>query len=324
MTPAVYTLDQIKPVIDKTAVLEAIAEGFAMYSAGKVTVPPVGHLYFEQPPGDCHIKYGYIQGAETYVIKIASGFYDNPKLGLSSSNGMMLVFSQKTGQAQAVLLDEGYLTDIRTAAAGAVAARHLAPRNIKHIGIVGTGIQARLQLEWLAEVTDCRTAMVWGRGEKQLAAYIEDMHPLGFEITPTQDTHELARACNLIVTCTPSTSPLLQVSDLLPGTHITAVGADGGGKHELDPRILAKADVVVADSLSQCREYGEIHYAIVAGHLRERDGCELGAVIGKTAQGRTRDDQITVADLTGVAVQDIQVATLVWRGLISTTGATHP
>lgn len=125
-------------------------------------------IRLDNPPGDVHLKYGYIQGDAYYVIKIASGFYENQKLGLPSSNGLMLLFCQKTGELLSILLDEGYLTDLRTATAGAIAAKYLAPRKVNCIGIVGTGTQARLQLRNLKRITDCRNVIVWGPHKQEL------------------------------------------------------------------------------------------------------------------------------------------------------------
>lgn len=315
--PQIIDKKQIKGLLDRTTekkLIAAMEEGFAAYSRGEVVVPPVGHLQFEQPPGDTHIKYGYIRGDEYYVIKIASGFYNNPAQGLPSSNGLILVFSQQTGELLGILLDEGLLTDVRTGLAGAVAARHLAPSKVEGIGIVGTGIQARMQLYYLKQVTSCRTVTVWGRSEEKLEQYIADMKPEGFDITPTQHIEALTSSSNLIVTCTPATSPLLSAGMIRPGTHITAVGSDTKGKQELESTILDKAGLVVADSLSQCVDHGETHYAVKEGLIEEEDVVELGRII-EEGKGRSDDDQITVADLTGVAVQDIQIARLVYKQL---------
>jgi len=204
------------------------------YSRGEAVVPPVGELLL--PGGDVHIKYGYIRGDEYYVIKIASGFYDNPKLGLPSSNWLMLLFHQRTGELAAVLLDQGWLTDIRTAVAGVICAKHLAPKAVGRTGILGTGTQARLQLAYLKGVVDCREVLVWGRGEEQLARYRADMEPQGFRVEGTRDPGRVLRERDLVVTCTPATEPLLRESDLHPGLHITAVGADTPEKQELDPQ----------------------------------------------------------------------------------------
>ena len=310
----IFTLDQIKGVLPEIDLVPGIEKGFRQYSAGRAVVPPVGELLLEK--GEVHIKYGYLHGGEYYVIKIASGFYDNPKVGLPSSNGMMLVFGQQTGQPAAILTDEGYLTDIRTAVAGSVAAKYLAPKSVKRIGIVGTGTQARLQLRYLRDVTPCRDVLVWGRGASQLNAYVHEMTPHGFRVETTMETSVLQKSCNLIVTTTPATEPLLKVEHLQPGSHITAVGSDTPQKQELDARILARADLVVADSIVQCLERGEIHQAIKTSVLSKDRIIELGHLISGDAPSRSDDAQITIADLTGVAVQDIVIALAVLESLI--------
>ena len=310
----VFNLDQIKAILPGLDLVPAIEDGFVRYSARQAVVPPVGELLLEK--GEVHIKYGYLKGGDYYVIKIASGFYENSQIGLPTGNGMMLLFNQQTGQPQAILLDEGYLTDTRTAVAGAIAAKYLAPDHVERIGIVGTGIQARLQLRYLGDVTPCRDVLVWGRGESQLNAYQNEMTALGFQVETTMETPDILESCNLIVTTTPATEPLLEVAHLQPGTHITAVGSDTPQKQELDARILAHADLVVADSIPQCLERGEIHQAIKAGLLIQNRLVELGHVISGEAPGRSDDTQITIADLTGVAVQDIAIATAVVKPLL--------
>ena len=159
-------LEQIKSTLKNIDVIQAMEQGFIEYSNGNTVVPPVGELLFDNPPGDVHIKYGYIKEDDFYVIKIASGFYDNPRLGIPSGQGLMLLFNQKTGELVAVLLDEGHLTDIRTAAAGALAARYFAPKEPQAIGIIGTGIQARLQLQLLQKYNPCKTVWLWGRNKE--------------------------------------------------------------------------------------------------------------------------------------------------------------
>ena len=301
------SLKEIKAALPSVDLMVEIEQGFVAYSQGRAVVPPIGELIMHDPPGEVHIKYGYIAGDDYYVIKIASGFFENPKLNLPSSNGLMLVFSQKTGTLEAVLLDEGHLTDIRTAVAGAITAKYLAPSSIERIGIVGTGVQARLQLEYLAPVTDCRDVLVWGRNGDKLSAYEQDMSAKRFEVSTTTDADDIIASCNLIVTTTAATSPLLS-GQVQPGTHITAMGSDTHDKQELHADILQGADLVVADSISQCLERGEIHQALNSNAIAETDLVELGSIIAGDVAGRTSDDQITVADLTGVAVQDIQIS----------------
>ena len=307
------TLSQIKAVLPSLDLIPAIEEGFARYSAGRAVVPPVGELLLEK--GEVHIKYGYLKGEDYYVIKIASGFYGNPGLGLPSGNGLMLLFSQETGELVSILLDEAYLTDLRTAVAGAIAAKHLAPSHVDRIGIVGAGTQGRMQLEYLKSVTDCRRALVWGLEEGELARYRADMQAQGFQIEVTRDAAEILGRCNLVVTATPATAPLLHAADLRPGTHITAMGSDTPEKQELEAAILGRADLVVADSISQCLLRGEIHHALREGEIAQSDLVELGDLIAGKKAGRTSDEQITIADLTGVAVQDIQIAKSVFEAL---------
>jgi len=313
--PAVVPLPEIRKALDAIDPLPLIEAGFAAYSRGEVVVPPVGELVFDDPPGDVHIKYGYIKGDDVYVIKIASGFVDNPQRGLPSGDGLMLVFSQKTGVLEAVLLDEGYLTNLRTAVAGAVVAKYLAPRSVRAVGIVGAGVQGRMQLEWLRRVRTFDTAVVWGVDEAELAAFRRDMERPGLKVRTTLRAEEVAAAANLIVTCTPSTKPLLEAAWIRPGTHITAVGSDTAAKQELDPAILAGAGRIVVDSLSQSELRGEVYRAVSAGAIGRDRLVELGRVIEDPALRRSSDEETTVADLTGVAVQDIQISKAVWLTL---------
>ena len=313
----IFTLYQIKKVLPHLDPVAAIEQGFVAYSQGKVVVPPVGEMIFKDPPGDVHIKYGFIKNDDYYVIKIASGFYDNPQLNLPSTNGLMLLFHQKTGSLIAILLDEGYLTEIRTAAAGAVVAKYLAPKKVHRIGILGAGTQGRLQLEMLKPIIDCNDVLVFSRTQSRLDQYLKTIKPLGFNIQTTLNAADVAATCNLIVTATPAKSPLLAAHDIQKGTHITAVGSDTPEKIELDPALLQKADLVVADSIEQCLIRGEIHQALKANLIQKENLVELGHIIANPKLARQSDNQITVADLTGVAVQDIQITKAVYQALTS-------
>jgi len=311
----IINLKEIKSIIKNVDVVAAMEEGFIQYSNGNTVVPPVGELLFEKPKGDVHIKYGYIKNDDYYVIKIASGFYDNAKLGIPSGQGMMLLFDQKTGVPRAVLLDEGYLTDIRTAAAGALAAKYFAPKNIKAIGIIGTGIQAKLQLQYLQKYTPCHSVWVWGRNNKSTEKFANEFKT-DFDIRIADSLSELAKNCNLIVTTTPSEFPLLKANDIQKGTHITAVGSDTEHKQELESEILEKADIVISDSIPQSKSRGEIFRAVKDGVILGDGIIELGTAIQDSELQRTNDNQITVVDLTGVAVQDIMIAKAVYTNFM--------
>ncbi|MBW2614554.1 MAG: ornithine cyclodeaminase family protein [Deltaproteobacteria bacterium] len=311
----IYNLAQIKGILNSLQPIQEIEKGFMAYSAGKAVIPPVGEMLFEDPPGDIHIKYGYLVDDDYYVIKIASGFFESPATSRYTSDGLILLFKKGTGELVCALLDECHLTNVRTAAAGAVSAKYLAPKNIGCIGVLGAGTQGRMQVEYLAPVIDCKEVMVWGMNQNELDDYKKDMEPLGYRIQTTLNTEDITDRCNLIVTATPSKSPLLSADQIRKGTHITAMGSDTPEKNELDPRILQKADIVVADSISQCLSRGEIHQALRVGLLEKERIVELGNVIARPELRRISEEQITIADLTGVAVQDIQIAKAVFHAL---------
>jgi ornithine cyclodeaminase len=306
----VYTRPQIAEVIHPQEVIAAMERAFVAYSNGEAVITAVGQLYFEDPPGDCHIKYGYLKRGSTFTIKIATGFWKNPERGLASSNGVVLVFSSETGELLTIFQDEGFLTDMRTAAAGAVAAKYLAPAEIGCIGIIGAGLQARLQLDYLREVTPCRRVKLWARAIDRARALTEP----GCDIEVVASPAEVATSARLIVTTTASRGWLLGAADVKPGTHITAVGADGGGKQELEPKLFALAKVRAVDSLSQCSKYGDSAFALEQGVIEMGDLVELGRVIQDPARRRSEQD-ISIADLTGVAVQDMAIAELALQRL---------
>jgi ornithine cyclodeaminase len=313
LTAIVYTRAQVEQALRPAEVIAAMERAFVGYSRGEAVVPPVGQLEFEEPPGDCHIKYGYLKNGETFTIKIATGFWKNPEFGLPSSNGVVLVFSSRTGELLTILQDEGYLTDIRTAAAGAVAAKYLGPSRIECIGILGAGTQARLQLEYLKEVTPCRRVLLWARSpERARAVDVE-----GFDTGIALNVADLAAKSQLIVTTTSSRKWLLSAGDVQPGTHITAVGADGGGKQEIEPALFARSAICAVDSRTQCSQYGDASFAIAERLIRQENLVELGEAIQNENLRRRIEPDITIADLTGVAVQDIAIAELVLTRLRS-------
>ena len=277
-------------------------------------VPPVGELVFEDPPGDVHIKYGYIQNDDYYVVKIASGFYGNSEFNIQSSqSGMMILFDQKTGKEVAILIDECYLTNVRTAVAGALCAELFSPNNINCIGVIGTGVQARMQITYLPENIKCKKIKVWGRSDKSVDLYIKEMTSLGWMLDRVNNTDEIASTCDLIITTTPSKKPLLTNKLLKKGTHINAIGSDSPEKNELEKGVLKSADLIVADSIPQCMERGEISHAIINKVIDKSDVQELGNLIRENGTYNCKDNQLSVADLTGVAVQDIQIAKAVFK-----------
>jgi ornithine cyclodeaminase len=219
------------------------------------------------------------------------------------------VFDAETGFPAALLLDNGFLTDIRTGAAGAVAADVLARATIDAVGVVGSGVQARWQVRCLREVRSFARVIAWSPTRDHLARYCSEMRDEGFDVTAAPDVERLCAASDLLITTTPSRAPLVRAEWLRDGMHVTAVGADTPGKQELEAPCLARADLVVVDSLAQCAAFGELKGALDAGTLTpDRVHAQLGDLIAGKKAGRTTDAQITIADLTGVGFQDTAIA----------------
>jgi len=315
MKPKVLVWDQIEPILSKIDVIEPMKQGFIDYSRGLAEIPPVGELIMEDPPGDVHIKYGYLKGGNHYVIKIASGFVGNNGFGIKAGQGMMLLFDIKTGQPLAILIDEANLTDIRTGIAGAITSSELASKNVNEVLIVGTGVQARYQAKYICQEMGISKVIFWGRDNSKVNKIANDINLNNVEIKIEKNLESAVRSSKLIITTTSAKSPLIDSGWVQPGTHITAVGSDTHYKCELDYNILAKANLIVADSIEQNVLRGEIHQALKHDAINEADLIEIGEIFENPEKGRKNDQDITVADLTGVAVQDLVIAEAVYNTL---------
>jgi len=291
--------------------IDVVEGGFRALAGGHVVMPPILSMAIEEFNGEIDVKTAYVPGLDSFALKVSPGFFDNPKIGLPSTSGLMILFSARTGQLEALLLDNGYLTDVRTAAAGAVAARHLARQDAARATILGSGMQARLQLKALCLVRPITSATIWSRNANAAEALAADLSAdLGFAVTASTDAETAVSGADVIVTTTPATSPLLKADWLRPGQHITAMGSDQHNKGELETACLIRADLYIPDRLSQTRTMGELRSAIDAGLIgSDADFPELGAIVAGIAPGRTTPDQITIADLTGTGVQDTAIAT---------------
>ncbi|WP_414473105.1 ectoine utilization protein EutC [Microvirga sp. M2] len=296
--------------LDASAV-ECVEDAFAALATKPVVMPPILRLDLVEERGEVDVKTAYVPGLEGFAIKVSPGFFDNPKLGLPSLNGLMILFSTKTGLVKALLLDNGYLTDVRTAAAGAVAAKHLSRKDSQNAAIFGAGIQARLQLEALTLVRPIRQARIWARDFAGAEAAARDLSAaLGIAVEAARTPQAACADADIIVTTTPAEQPILKAEWLRPGQHVTAMGSDSEHKNEIDPAILTRVRYI-ADSLAQTRRLGELHHAIRAGLIEaDRSFPELGQIIAGQAPGRTGPEEITLCDLTGTGVQDTAIATL--------------
>lgn len=298
--------------------LDAIAcveEAFVALSEGGVIMPPILSMAIEQANGEVDVKTAFMPGLDSFAIKISPGFFDNPRLGLPSTSGLMVLFSARTGMVEALLLDNGYLTDVRTAAAGAVAARHLARTDAATACILGAGTQGRLQLAALHQVRPLTRATIWAREAAKAEAAAKQMSAeLAIPVAAADDAAIAVAEADIVVTTTPAKTPILMADWLRPGQHVTAMGSDQPDKNEIEPACLTRAHVYVPDRLSQTRKQGELRAAIAAGLIEpETHFAELGDIIAGKAPGRPDDAAITIADLTGTGVQDTAIATLARR-----------
>lgn len=306
----ILSRSEIEALIDLPLAAQRIEDAYRATSRREVNLPPVGHITFPDHDADCHIKYGHLKGDEAFVIKVATGFPQNPRKGLSSGNGLLIVMSAVTGAVRAVLHDEMVLTDIRTGLGGAIASRALARRESAQALVVGTGEQARRQIEAHAALMPHLSFGLWGRDRDRRDLLVEDLAKV-FSVSPAEELESAVRGADVVITATGSTAPLILDEWVQPGTHVTAVGADAPGKQELEVDLVARADVLAVDLASQCLDHGEVSHAFRAGTITADDVREVGAILAGAQSGRTGDNQITIADLTGIAAQDIAMANAV-------------
>lgn len=301
---------ELRNAVDLTeGVIARIERGFHLLANGDVQTPPIMRIEVPENNGEVDIKAAKVNGLDQFAIKVSSGFFDNPGRGLPSGSGMMLVLSATTGYPEAILVDNGYLTDVRTAAAGAIAAKYLANTLVDTVGVIGSGNQARQQLRALALVRDFRVALVYSRDPEHARRFSDEMTTyLGKPVLVAASAEEVVRSSDVVVTTTPATQPIVSAQWLHPGLHITAMGSDAEFKQELDPKIFAGADKVCCDMVAQSLRLGELHHAVDAGFLSKDSIVELGDMASKKLLGRTHPQHITVCDLTGTGVQDTMIA----------------
>jgi ornithine cyclodeaminase len=315
----IFDEGQLRAAVGPADAVAVIRSAFRADGLGQAAVPPPINLPIPGTRGEFHVKTAYVAGVPYVAVKIASGFYDNAARGLPTGAGMMALFDASTGMPVALLLDNGYLTDLRTGAAGAVAAECLARREIGTVGVIGAGVQARFQVTCLREVRAFGRVRAWSPRPAEVETYCAEMRQqLGVDAQPASSAEDVARWADILVTVTPSQSPLVFANWLRPGLHVTAVGSDGPGKQELEAACLCRADLLAVDRRAQSAHLGELQHAIAAG-LMTPEGvyAELGEIVAGKKPGRTSDGQITIADLTGVGFQDTAIASAAYERMMS-------
>lgn len=287
--------------------IDAIEASFVALAAGTVVMPPVLHMDLPAINAELDVKTAWMPGVPGFAVKISAGFFDNPARGLPSLGGLMAVMDAATGRPRALLLDNGYLTDARTAAAGAVAARQLARPDASRVVVIGTGLQARLQVQALALVRSLSRIVVWGRDATKARAAADDLQAiLDVPSAPASDLAAEVPGADIIVCTTSSRTPLLFADAIRPGMHVTAMGSDAPGKQEVDASLLASTDLLVCDRHAQAVRLGELQHASSADQAR---AVELGLLLAQRS-GRRDTRQTTLCDLTGLGVQDTAIAAL--------------
>lgn len=299
--------------------IKVIEDGFTSLAEGRVSMPPIMRVDIPESNGEVDVKTAYIKGLDKFAIKMSSGFFNNYQKGLPSMSGMMLLFSTETGIPQSVLLDNGYLTDVRTAAAGAAAAKHLAKTNLDTVGVIGAGAQARYQIKALKQVRNFNRLLVYGPTAERVEQYVQQMQAeLGIDVAAAPTAEAVVKESELVVTTTPAKAPIIKAEWLHPGLHITAMGSDAEHKQELEAEVLSKADIVVCDVKSQCFRLGELHHGLKHGTISQQsDIVELGELTAGYKAGRSNDSQITVCDLTGTGVQDTAIALYAYNAMVA-------
>lgn len=290
--------------------LAAVEDGFARLGRGEVTIPPIMGIEIPEHNGAMDAKAAYVHGWDVFAVKVSTRFFDNPARGLPSGSGLMTLIDSTSGAIRAVLLDNGYLTTVRTALAGALAAKYLAPERIATVGVIGAGSQAAWQLRALPLVRAFRRVLVWSRNAERSRDYATTMsRELDRQVVAVDSPEQAVVEAQLLITTTPATAPLIPASWLHPGLHITAMGSDAAHKNELEPALLGAADILACDLNSQCLLRGELHHAARAGVIGgEHPARELGDIINASVPGRTAAEQTSICDLTGVGVQDTAIA----------------
>jgi ectoine utilization protein EutC len=291
-----------------------VEKGFSYLAQGLVTIPPILRIDVKDKNGEVDVKTAYIHGLDSFAIKIAAGFLDNHLLGLPTGSGMMVMVSTITGNPIGILLDNGYLTDLRTGIAGAISAKYYAPEEINTVGVIGSGAQARYQVRGLNLVRKFSKLMVYGIVPEEVDKYIADMSKeFNVEVIKAADAESVVRESNIVITTTPSKAPYLRPEWLHRGLHITCMGSDSEDKQEIHEEVFAHVNRIACDKKSQAFRLGELHHAIEAGVMSQEDKIvELGDVILNHDLGRQSEKEISICDLTGVGIQDTQIARLAY------------
>lgn len=319
----VLTDSDVAALVGTSEAVDVVERAFADFGTGRAKMPPKVYLEFPDYRGDLRAMPAAV-GDRYAGVKLINSHELNPRRGLPAVVGTYLLFSQETG-IPVCLLAATELTAVRTGAATGVATRHLARRGSRTLGLVGAGVQARYQFQAVAGELPIERVSVWapdsdGARRDAFVASMGAAHP---DVQFVSGPVEQAAGADVVCTLTPARAPLFPADAVRPGTHLNAVGADGPGKQELDPALLKRARIIV-DERYQAVHGGEVNVAISTGGLKEVDlAGTLPDVVNGVVPGRTSEDEITIFDSTGLAIQDIAVAVLLYERALETGRGSH-
>lgn len=301
---------EVKSSLTMEETIEAVEEAFREHGRGKAQMPPKSYLYYEKHNGDLRTMPAYLEELDATGVKVVNVHPANPGQGLPTVMAVVILNSPATG-APLAMMGATHLTNMRTGAAGAVAAKYLARKDSRRVGLLGAGAQARTQLRGLSEIFEIEEVSVADVSLERCRALEKDCRSfLDVEYHLYTDAKEVCDS-DILVTTTPSRKPLVKDEWINEGTHINAIGADAKGKEELDPHLLRRAKVVV-DDLAQASHSGEVNVPLTEGlFVPEEIHAMIGEVVAGKVPGRENDDEITIFDSTGLAIQDVATATRV-------------
>jgi ornithine cyclodeaminase/alanine dehydrogenase-like protein (mu-crystallin family) len=302
---------RLRALVGFEDLIEPVSRAFQDFSAGLAQCAIV-IMYpgSDSSLGDAYVKTGCIRGHSHYIVKVSPWFAVNRDLA-QPQGGFVAVFDSATGHTAAIFNDEHYLSDIRTAAAGTLAARMLAPESVRLAGVLGTGVQAYWQARALFSERKFKSLLIWGRDRERAEALKEKLAPWlpGVGIDVVGAVREVVEAAQVLITATTAREPIVRGEWLHPGHHVTAVGADDNTKCELDVLCLKRANRLIVDSRESARDHGEVHRWLKQGALSIDDiHGELGEVLAGSVLGRRSAEEITIAKLVGIGVQDLAAA----------------
>jgi alanine dehydrogenase len=307
--------DDVRSALSMDDTIAAVENAFIDHGLGRMQMPPKSYLYFTRYDGDLRTMPAYLESDDAAGVKIVNVHPNNPKVGLPTVMALLVLNSPMTGEPIAVM-GATYITSMRTGAAGAIAAKLLARPGSSVVGMVGAGAQARTQLLGVGRFFGIKRVIVYDRSLEHGEKFEKDARAfLDCEYELTTDPRD-ACSCDILITTTPVRSPVIKDAWVRPGTHINAIGADAKGKQELESALTKRARVVV-DDLAQAVHSGEVNVPISEGILRPEDiYAQIGEIAAGLKPGRMGDEEITVFDSTGLAIQDVSTGTVVYRRAI--------